>query len=346
MQRDVGNKMEVVVCDDGSTDDTQRVVEAFAGSVDFPVRFATHPHSTFQLSRCRNEGVRESTAPYLLFLDGDCLLPPDHVAVQLERRRTGVTRAGTFIRLDQAASERIDEEAIRRGDFVRWAPAEEIRKMRNKGRRSIVYEWLRHPTKPRLAGNNIAVWRADYERINGFDENFEGWGWEDDDFGLRLRRAGVRLRSILAWTAIFHMWHPSHETIPPSGEIGKNEKYLNRRGGLVRCRNGFVKRPLNDLRWHVIGAPAAVLPSWLPLKHGSSATRGSRPEVEILVWPGTGEFSGQADCNILVALNQSPTVSRLARQAHVVVTDGEPSTGDSRSIFRLHQLEEVLKAVA
>ena len=188
MQRDVAGRIEVVVTDDGSTDETPEVVHDFARSVDFPVRFTTHPHTTFQLCRCRNEGVAASTAPYLLFLDGDCLLPPDHVAIHLQRRRPGAVRAGTFVRFDEQTSARIDDDVIRRGEFVKWAPAKKLRRMRAKGWRSILYEWVGHPTKPRLAGNNVGIWRSDYERINGYDENFVGWGWEDDDLGRRLRR--------------------------------------------------------------------------------------------------------------------------------------------------------------
>ncbi len=83
LQRGVDGQMEVVVTDDGSRDETPRVVEEFARTARFPVQFTTHPHSTFQLARCRNEGVAASRAPYLLFLDGDCILPPDHVAIHL-----------------------------------------------------------------------------------------------------------------------------------------------------------------------------------------------------------------------------------------------------------------------
>src|ERR1700752_319562 len=79
VQRGVKGRMEVVVTDDGSRDETPQVVFDFARKVDFPVRFTTHAHTTFQLARSRNEGVAASTAPYILFLDGDCLLPPDHV---------------------------------------------------------------------------------------------------------------------------------------------------------------------------------------------------------------------------------------------------------------------------
>jgi glycosyltransferase involved in cell wall biosynthesis len=346
MQREVAGKMEVVVTDDGSTDETPHLVETFARSVDFPVRFTTHPHTTFQLSRCRNEGAAASTAPYLLFLDGDCLLPPDHVAIHLQRRRPNVVRTGNFVRLDQAISERIGEQAIRNGQFMQWASAKEIRKMRSKGRRSIVYQWLRHPTKPQLIGNNVGIWQSDYGRVNGYDENFEGWGWEDDDLGRRLRRAGVRLRSILAWTTTFHLWHPTDTTFPQPGRIARNQQYFNRPGALVRCRNGLAKRSLEDLRWRVIGAPPAT-PSWLPSRNASSMDDGGPPpEVEIVVAPGPGQFSGHADCNILVALEHNPAIDRLARQAHVIVTDVEPPISEGQPIFRLHQLEEALKAVA
>ncbi len=220
------------------------MVDDFARTVDFPVRFTTHPHTGFQLCRCRNEGVAASTAPYLLFLDGDCLLPPDHVAIHLRRRRPRAVQAGTFLRFDQRTSARIDDEVIRRGEFVRWAPKRKLRRLRAKGWRSLVYEWLRHPTKPRLAGNNVGIWRADYERINGYDENFVGWGWEDDDLGRRLRRAGVRIHSILRWTNTFHLWHPTDVTMPAEGEEARNSAYLNRKGALVRCRNGLSKRTL------------------------------------------------------------------------------------------------------
>ena len=57
-QQDVRANIEVVVTDDGSQDDTAEVVERFARRSSFPVRLTTHEHDGFQLSRCRNDGVR------------------------------------------------------------------------------------------------------------------------------------------------------------------------------------------------------------------------------------------------------------------------------------------------
>ena len=108
-QKGVRGAFEVVATDDGSQDETASMVRRFAASVSFPVRFTTHPHDGFQLARCRNEGVAASTAPYLLFLDGDCLIPPDHLRTHLERRRAGYAMAGYYVHLDQATSERITD---------------------------------------------------------------------------------------------------------------------------------------------------------------------------------------------------------------------------------------------
>ena len=214
LQAGVAGRFEVVVTDDGSTDNTQQLIEQFARGADFPVRFTTHPHDGFRVSISRNEGVAASTAPYLLFTDGDCILPQDHLRIHLEQRREGVVRVGDCCRLDQATSERIDEAVIHSGEFVRWAPANEVRRLRRLSFKSRFYQWLRHPTKPRLIGNNVGMWRADYLRVNGYDENFKGWGCEDDDLGYRLRRAGVELRTILPWTHSYHLWHPVHASQP------------------------------------------------------------------------------------------------------------------------------------
>ena len=94
LQEGVAGRMELVITDDGSTDETPEIVRRFAASVPFAVGFTTHPHTTFQLARCRNEGVRASRAPYMLFLDGDCVLPRDHVRIHLERRKRGKSDHG------------------------------------------------------------------------------------------------------------------------------------------------------------------------------------------------------------------------------------------------------------
>ena len=138
-QRGVEGKMEVVVTDDGSRDETWEVVDEFARHARFPLKFTTHQNDGFRVARCRNEGVLVPTAPYLLFTDGDCLLPPDHVASHLEFRRRGIAVAGDSYRLDQPTSEQITEPVVRSGQFTQWVPRRERLRLANKARRAWIY---------------------------------------------------------------------------------------------------------------------------------------------------------------------------------------------------------------
>jgi glucosyl-dolichyl phosphate glucuronosyltransferase len=61
---------EVIVVDNGSSDDTQSVLSSFTGTL--PVRALTEPEPG--LSHARNAAVREALGAYVLWTDDDCLV--------------------------------------------------------------------------------------------------------------------------------------------------------------------------------------------------------------------------------------------------------------------------------
>ncbi len=54
---------------------------------------------------------------------------------------------------------------------------------------------------------NLAVWRSDLDRVDGFDADYRGWGKEDSDIIVRLQRAGVRRKDGVFATGVLHLWH-------------------------------------------------------------------------------------------------------------------------------------------
>ena len=232
--------LEIVISDDGSTDETPAIVQEFANTAPFPVRFVTHPHVDFHPARTRNSGARQTTAKQLLFVDGDCLLPPDHVEQHLRLARPGIVTSGYCARLDETTSHAITLPMIESGAFVKLTPPHELAKLASMHRKAWWYGMLRHHTKPALRSTDFSVSRRDFERVNGFDERFTGWGCEDDDLGRRLRATGVRLRSILDRTFVFHLWHPPVPSKPTTWREGRNVKYLEQRSRPARCARGLI----------------------------------------------------------------------------------------------------------
>jgi glycosyltransferase involved in cell wall biosynthesis len=241
-QRGVEGRFEVVVTDDGSRDDTLQLLAEEVGRQPFACTLTTHLHEGFRLARCRNEGVAASTAPYVLFTDGDCILPPDHLAIHLQALRPGRVIVGDCVRLDEAATVRVDAESLRAGRFPQQLPAAELRRLQFKGLRAKVYELCRVSMRPRLSGNNIGVWRRDYERVNGFDEQYVGWGLEDRDLQYRLERIGVRASSVMLQTVPVHLWHPLAPTFARNGTGTANFAYFAARASRPTfCIDGLTK---------------------------------------------------------------------------------------------------------
>ena len=293
-QTGVDGRFEVIISDDGSTDGTAALVHDFAAQASFPVRFTSQPHDGFRLARTRNAGARLTESDYLLFLDGDCILPRDHVAAYLERRRPGRALLGYCARLPEDTSARLDTTTIASTDLAALAPASERQLLAKRFRKAWWHAALRHPSKPRLAGGNCGMWRRDFEAVNGCDERFVGWGQEDDDLGLRLRAAGV--------------------------------PYFLRRGRLKRCRHGLLDRSTHDLTW---GLPADATETPLGrdvltlLADAPQAAAGEPCEVEIVLRPGRDRFERKAECRLLliegdakIEDNAKPSLRRRADQIH------------------------------
>jgi GT2 family glycosyltransferase len=239
-QHGMAGRFEVIVADDGSKDRTHSVVRKFAQTATFPVKLTTHPHCGFRVALCRNDGVRASSSPYLLFTDGDCIFPPDHLQKHLLARRPKVARAGSCLRLDQESTEKLDVAAIAAETYRRVVSRNERLRLFNMRVKDHCYEMMNHRAKPKLTGWNIGISRDDLEAVNGFDESFVGWGCEDDDLAFRLRKNGVRIASALGYTSAYHMWHPVDSTRPEKWMDGLNVGRLQHSDRPIRCRQGLV----------------------------------------------------------------------------------------------------------
>lgn len=335
LQEGSRGRFEVIVSDDGSTDETAAIVDTFAEGAGFPVRFVSQPHDGFRAAAVRNRGARLATGDYLLFLDGDCILPRDHLAAYLACRRPGVAHLGYCARLPEDVSARLVPGGLAAVDLGALVPSQERRVLGRRHRKAWWHTLLRHPSKPRLASGNFGVWRRDFERVNGFDERFVGWGQEDDDLGLRLRAAGVKLESIIGRTFTLHVWHPTDGSATPRWRDGANVRYFHRRGRLTACRDGLCPRPARAIRW---GLPDDLAATPLGraidrlLHDAPRAGPGEDCEIDLVIRPGRARFARKAECRLLVVEGAGKPEGTAGRKADRIET---LAAGDSASIASL-----------
>jgi len=214
-QDDAG--FEVIVADDGSRDDTRALVEAASRSHPVPLRHVWQEDKGFRAGAARNRAAEQARGEYLVFLDGDCVPRADFIARHRALAEPGWMVAGNRILLAEAFTaralrERVPLHAWSRSD---WRAA---RRRGDVNRTLPLATWPLGPLRKlaarrwqRVRTCNLAVWSADFRRVNGFDETFEGWGFEDSDLAVRLLNAGVRRKEGAFATGVLHLWHREND---------------------------------------------------------------------------------------------------------------------------------------
>lgn len=181
-----GRAWEVVVVNDGSTDDTAAALARLALEANPPVRGVTLPRNVGRAA-ARNLGWQHAAGQWVLFLDDDIVAPPGllaaHLSVLAEDPRRGTIGPA------------VTDEAI--------ADAAHFHYLDTRGVAKIAYGAA--PARY-FVTQNAAVPRAALAAVGGFDEGFSAYGFEDMDLGFRLEDWGIRFR-VLPWPVPRHIHH-------------------------------------------------------------------------------------------------------------------------------------------
>ena len=214
LSRQSERRFEVVVADDGSGPATAAVVDGWRARLGVPLGHVWQAHRGFRAAEIRNRAIVTCRGDYCVFLDGDCIVRPDFLAThrRLAERAWFVT--GNRVLLSPGLTAAVLREDLRpeTWSLPRWIGE------RRRGGVNRLAGVLQLPLGPlrklesrRWRGArscNLAVWRSDLERVDGFDGSFSGWGREDSDLLIRLLHCGLRRKDGRFATGVIHLWHP------------------------------------------------------------------------------------------------------------------------------------------
>ena len=211
---------EIILADDGSGSEMKSRFAAWSGEQSFRTEHVWQEHTGFRRSRILNEAIARTRSDYIVFLDGDTiphprfisdhqqLATPDHL-VQGHRALIE-KKAATYFGLNAFSASRRKALFTCQLSGIKHA-----------------YRWPAPLRKARtdlrgVRGCNLAIWRKDLVRVNGYNEAFEGWGREDSELCVRLMNSGVSRTDVRGWALCYHLWHP-----PASrGQLNTNDHLL------------------------------------------------------------------------------------------------------------------------
>ncbi|MEO6538452.1 MAG: glycosyltransferase family 2 protein [Ferruginibacter sp.] len=200
---------EVIICDDGSGNDTKNLINAFTVKYPIPLTHVWQQDSGFQLAQIRNKGFAIASGDYLIQIDGDLILHKHFVRDHLNFKKHGFFCTGSRVLISPELTAKmfslnsleVNKHSAGNNNYFNGLHVPLLQNLfatryKNTGK------W-----KYYVKGCNMAFWKKDLLTVNGYNEDFTGWGKEDSELAIRLINNKVQKRFLKFGAICYHLYH-------------------------------------------------------------------------------------------------------------------------------------------
>ncbi len=200
---------EVVIADDGSTNETALLIEEMRKNFPIPIIHVWHKDDGFRLATIRNKSFAKATGEYIIQSDADVIFHPNFIQDHLRFAKKNTFIAGARCMLNNDFS----EEILKQNANPSVQEMLQHCTKKHNGLRIPILAYANYYVQKGVAqtkyvlGVNMAFFKKDLVAVNGYNEEFTGWGKEDNDIAIRLYIKGVKLRFIKFGANLYHIHH-------------------------------------------------------------------------------------------------------------------------------------------
>jgi glycosyltransferase involved in cell wall biosynthesis len=226
---------EIIVADDGSKDETKDLITYINDNFEMNIIHSWQNDNGFRAARSRNKAIFKASGDYIILIDGDVILHPNFIKDHIDKAEKGF-----FVQGSRALISEDETKKVIKTTEINFSVFSSKMKNRKNAIYSNFLSLLFSTKKNHLRGIkscNMAFYKKDCVKINGFNNDFEGWGREDTEFVVRLINAGIKRKTIRFNMIQFHLWHKENLRI----SLKKNNAILDDaiNNQIQCCKNGI-----------------------------------------------------------------------------------------------------------
>ncbi|PXV58449.1 hypothetical protein CLV62_14718 [Dysgonomonas alginatilytica] len=226
---------EILIADDGSREDTKIIIDKFRQIVPTPIIHVWHEDIGFRRSMILNKTIAQANADYIIQIDGDCIMHKDFIKDHISNASPNTYLYGSRVNIKSQYIEKVIKTEHIKFNFA-------SKEIKNKTR-ALHISALSKLYKPhtevssKIRGCNLSFWKNDFITINGYSEDFEGWGMEDSEMIQRMHNNGILAKRLRYSGIVFHMYHKSASK--DNASHNNTLLLMTRKSKVVTCEKGI-----------------------------------------------------------------------------------------------------------
>jgi len=207
----VTKPFEIIIADDGSSFETTEVVRNFIAQSKIQIKHVWHEDNGFRLSQIRNKAISQAEGNYIVQIDGDIIMHPYFITDHLYLAKKEHFVTGSRAMITELNSKRILSSSIVPSvKELNRISTESLNRIRNRFLMRFLSSRYKVSGKysSYTKGCNMAFWKDDFVKVNGYNEKISGWGREDEELVIRFLKMNLRKQFIKFGGITYHIWHP------------------------------------------------------------------------------------------------------------------------------------------
>jgi len=230
---------EVIIADDGSYDEVKQFIQQEITTFPVPLLHVWQSDEGFRVAHIRNKAIAQSRFDYIISIDGDIVLHRKFIADHILFAEKGCFLQGGRVILLKSISQKIIANPETAIHFFTPSINNRHNIIRSLRLAKLFTKTHQQSTR-RIRGCNASFWKEDLIKVNGYNEEFVGWGFEDKELAVRLFNAEVKLKRIRFAAICFHLHHKVQIN---QRRLDENTRLLKiaQENHLVVCKEGISK---------------------------------------------------------------------------------------------------------
>ena len=229
---------EIIIADDGSKQETADLIKKMQKSnPNIKIIHSWQEDKGFRLSMSRNKAISKATGEYIIIIDGDLLLERHFIQDHIENKEKGYFIQGSRVIMSEDKS-----KEIFKGKLPEMPLALIEKGFKNKAnmiRNTLLSKMFVKKDKKQsgIRGCNMSFFKEDLVKVNGFEEEIQGWGREDSEIAVRLFNNGISKKRLKFKALTYHIYHNENDR----SKLKENDEFLEKviKSGKKRAEKGL-----------------------------------------------------------------------------------------------------------